>query len=186
MSRYRVDGSVRVTARSRLHDVQARSARLAGWLDAVLEDGTLQVASAYLELPTISITSDNPLLTREITRRMDPQRHPLVQADIAPVTGPVDAVAEVDGKLTLHGVRRPVHGSAWVRVEPGGADGAGDTLAVEGAVTLDVRRFEIRPPSMLGLRVRPEVDVRLRLRAVPAPEPDPEPEPEPEAEPVPD
>jgi hypothetical protein len=132
---------------------------MTGWLDAALFEGTLRVSSAYLELAATSLTSDNPLLTREISRRMDPRSHPLVQADIAPVTGPVDAVAEVDGKLTLHGVRRPVHGSAWVRVEPD------DGLFVEGAVTLDVRRFDIRPPSMLGLRVRPEVDVRLRLRA---------------------
>lgn len=161
MTRYRLDGWLRVTARSALHDVQARSSGIAGWLDAVLADGSLKVVSAYLELPAMSITSDNPLLTREISRRMDPRSHPLVQADIAPVTGPVDAVAEVDGKLTLHGVSRPVHGSAWVRVRPD------DALSVEGAVTLDVRRFDIRPPSMLGLRVRPEVDIRLRLRAVP-------------------
>jgi polyisoprenoid-binding protein YceI len=156
-----LDGSVRVTARSALHDVQARSSGMAGWLDAVLSDGSLKVASAYLELPASSLTSDNPLLTREISRRMDPRRHPLVQADIAPVTGLVDAVAEVDGKLMLHGVRRPVHGSAWLRVGPD------DDLSVEGAVTLDVRRFDIRPPSMLGMRVRPEVEVRLRLRALP-------------------
>lgn len=163
MTRYRLEGSLRVTAHSALHDVQARSSRMAGWLDAVLADGSLRVACAHLELPAASIDSENPLITREIARRMDPRRHPMVQADIGPVAGPVDAVAEVDGKLTLHGVCRPVHGSAWVRVEPEGA------LSVEGAVTLDVRRFDIRPPSMLGLRVRPEVDVRLRLHALPTP-----------------
>jgi polyisoprenoid-binding protein YceI len=163
VTRYQLEGSVRVTARSTLHDVEARSSEMAGWLDAELSGGSLQVNSAYLELPAASITADNPLLTREISRRMDPRRHPLVRADIAPVTGHVDAVAEVDGKLTLHGVSRPVHGSAWVRIE------ADDALSVDGAVTLDVRRFDIRPPSMLGMRVRPEVDVRLRLRAVPEP-----------------
>ena len=168
MTSYRLAGSLRVTARSTLHDVQARSRGIVGWLDAELSDGSLQVRSAYLELPADSITADNPLLTREISRRMDPRRHPLVQADIAPANGPVDAVAEVDGKLTLHGVCRPVHGSAWVRVEPDGAVTVERVLSVDGAVTLDVRRFDIRPPSMLGMRVRPEVEIRLRLRAIPA------------------
>ena len=168
MTRYRLGGSLRVTARSALHDVAARSSEMTGWLDAELCGGSLRVASAHLEVPAASITSDNPLLTREIHRRMDLRGHRLVQAEIAPLAGHVDAVAEVDGKLMLHGVCRPVHGSAWVRVEPGGAEGVESALSVEGAVSLDVRRFDIRPPSMLGMRVRPEVDVRLRLRAVPA------------------
>jgi hypothetical protein len=34
-------------------------------------------------------------------------------------------------------------------------------------VRLDIRDFGLRPPSMLGLRVRPEVDVELRIVAVP-------------------
>jgi polyisoprenoid-binding protein YceI len=69
---------------------------------------------------------------------------------------------EAAGQLTLHGERQPVRGTAELRV---GEDGE---LLVDGEVQLDIRDFGLRPPSMFGLKVRPEVEVTLRIVALPS------------------
>jgi polyisoprenoid-binding protein YceI len=161
VTRYRLDGTVLITARSTLHNVRVRSDELTGWLDATVDDEALDLETAYLELPVDALTGDSPLTTREVARRLEIRRHPLVHATVEPVTGPLGRRRPVRGELTLHGASRSLDGAATVEQRRGGA------LRVEGTVRLDMRDFGLRPPSLLALRVRPEVEVRLRLRAVP-------------------
>jgi polyisoprenoid-binding protein YceI len=168
VTRYRLAGTVTITARSTLHDVHARTSDLAGWLDAVLSAGALDVvldvSAAYLELPTKSVTGENPLLTREIAKRLEPGRHPLVHAEVTEVAAPAGGRYPVRGELVLHGERQAVSGSATMQPVGTGRPG---TLRVDGQVTLDIRRFGLRPPRLLGMRVRPEVEVRLGILATP-------------------
>ncbi|HEX4247099.1 MAG TPA: YceI family protein, partial [Pseudonocardia sp.] len=121
--------------------------------------------TARLELPLSALRVDNPLMGREVERRLEAKRHPLVVAEVEGVTEAEDEVGaghyRVDGQLTLHGVRRPLSGTARLRVGPDGE------LAVAGRTRLDIRDFGLRPPSMLGLRVQPEVEVELRILAAP-------------------
>jgi hypothetical protein len=158
------------TARSTLHPVRAVSP-LSGWVEATVIDGKLlpgAPVTARLELPLATLRVDNPLLGREVDRRLEAKRHPLVIAEVDGVTAEVDAATgagtghyRVEGQLTLHGARRPLGGTARLRVGPGGE------LAVAGRTHLDIREFGLRPPSMLGLSVQPEVDVELRILATP-------------------
>ncbi|MDT7599433.1 MAG: YceI-like domain, partial [Pseudonocardiales bacterium] len=99
---------------------------------------------------------------REVERRLEVKLHPLVVAELDRVSGVTyPGRYRANWQLTLHGVRHPVGGSATLRVGDAGE------LHVTGQVRLDIRDFGLRPPSMLGLRVRPEVDVELRIVAVP-------------------
>src|SRR5882757_2461204 len=158
------------TARSTLHPVRAVSP-LSGWVEATVTGGELlrdAPVTARLELPLSALRVDNPLLGREVDRRLEAKRHPLVVAEVERVTAEVDEATgtgsgryRVEGQLTLHSVRRPLSGTARLRVGPGGE------LAVAGRTRLDIRDFGLRPPSMLGLRVQPEVDVELRILATP-------------------
>ncbi|HEX4360286.1 MAG TPA: YceI family protein [Pseudonocardia sp.] len=162
------------TARSTLHPVRAVSP-LSGWVEATVTDGELRPGApvtARLELPLSTLRVDNALLGREVDRRLEAKRHPLVIAEVDRVTAELDDATgtgtgtgtghyRVDGQLTLHGVRQPLTGTARLRVGPGGE------LAVAGRARLDIRDFGLRPPSMLGLRVQPEVDVELRIVAEP-------------------
>jgi YceI-like protein len=158
------------TARSTLHPVRAVSP-LSGWVEATLTDGELRPGTpvtARLELPLSTLRVDNALLGREVDRRLEAKRHPLVIAEVDRVTAEFDDTTgagtghyQVDGQLTLHGVRQPLRGTARLRVGPGGE------LAVAGRTRLDIRDFGLRPPSMFGLRVQPEVDVELRIVAEP-------------------
>src|SRR5882724_7709455 len=174
MTRYLLVGELcelTATARSTLHPVRAVSP-LSGWVEATVTDGELRAdapVTARLELPLAALRVDNALLGREVDRRLEAKRHPLVIAEIDLVTAEVDAATgtgtgryRVDGQLTLHGVRQPLSGTARLRVGPDGE------LAVAGRTRLDIREFGLRPPSMLGLRVQPEVEVELRIIATPA------------------
>lgn len=165
MTRYRLTGTVEITARSTLHDVHAHAPGLTGWLDAVVRDEIPEVAAARLELPAGAVSGDNALITREITKRLEPGHHPLVCADVTRVGAAAGGRYPVHGELELHGVRRPVEGSAIMRSRRGGA------LRIDGRVLLDIRRFGLRAPGMLGMRIRPEVDVRLEILATPASDP---------------
>ena len=175
MTRYLLVGEhceLTATARSTLHPVRAVSP-LSGWVEATVTDGELRAdapVTARLELPLATLRVDNALLGREVDRRLEAKRHPLVIAEVDGVTAEVDAKTgagtstghyRVEGQLTLHGVRQPLSGTARLRVGPDGE------LAVAGRTRLDIREFGLRPPSMLGLRVQPEVEVELRIIAAP-------------------
>jgi polyisoprenoid-binding protein YceI len=155
------------TARSTLHPIRAEAAELTGWVEATLVDGALHPdapVTARFELPLSALRVDNPLFGREVERRLEVKRHPLVVAEVDRVSGGGEADTRryrANGQLTLHGARHPVGGTATLRVGDAGE------LHVTGQVRLDIRDFGLRPPSMLGLRVRPEVDVELRIVAVP-------------------
>jgi len=63
------------------------------------------------------------------------------------------------GTLALHGVDQPVSVPIRFTVE-------GATLRGDGKFSIDLTRFGITPPRLLGLRVRNEVVVEVRLVAV--------------------
>ncbi|MGZ6124784.1 MAG: YceI family protein [Myxococcales bacterium] len=67
------------------------------------------------------------------------------------------AEGTADGDLTLHGQSRPV--KVQYRAELG-ADGI---TKVRGSLQLDVRDFDIKTPSYLGVTVAPKVEVKVEL-----------------------
>jgi len=151
-------------ARSSVYPILGEGRHLTGWVDAVVTDGvvdTLQPASAAFELDTLALQADNPLVNREIQRRLGSRRYPTIKAQIDEVTDSAPGRYGIRGKLTLHGITQEVAGGATAQV-----DGA-DVITVDGELTIDMREFGLDPPTILGLRVYPEVAVRLRVVAVP-------------------
>ena len=63
----------------------------------------------------------------------------------------------VDGELTLHGQSRPV--KVHYRAELAGSD----ITRVSGSLQLDIRDFDIKAPSYLGMTVAPKIEVRVEL-----------------------
>lgn len=64
-----------------------------------------------------------------------------------------------EGKLTMHGVTRPVKISYR-------AEGDSKRAKVEGSAQLNIKEFNIDVPSYLGVTVKPNVDVQVQLGVV--------------------
>jgi polyisoprenoid-binding protein YceI len=64
--------------------------------------------------------------------------------------------ADLDGKLTLHGVTKPVR----VHYE---ATGTGAKAQVTGSLRINMNDFGIAVPSYLGVTVKPNVDISVKF-----------------------
>jgi len=68
---------------------------------------------------------------------------------------PVEGTAK--GELTLHGHSRPVEVSYHAEA------GAAGITEVRGSLQIDMRDFDIKAPSYLGVTVAPDVQVKLEM-----------------------
>jgi polyisoprenoid-binding protein YceI len=165
--RYTLD-SVRscvwVSGRSSLHPINTETRGITGWFEAATRpDGSLdldQAVSGELELAVERLTSGNQLYDRELRRRIDARRFPTIAGRLTHVA-PAEAHSEyvVTGDVSFHGKTRTfAHG---MRIEA-------DThaIALTGEDVFDIREFGMKPPSMLMVRVYPEISVRVELHGV--------------------
>jgi polyisoprenoid-binding protein YceI len=143
--------TVGIAARSSLHPIHSSTSGLTGWVDY---DGTL--TAGRLELPVAKLRSGNPLLDREMQRRIGARSHPTISGVLTAAT----AAGRVTGDVTFRGVTKPYEDNMTIT-----ADDAALTLALEGSHVFDVRDFDFQPPRVLGLRVYPEVTVTVRIVA---------------------
>ena len=65
----------------------------------------------------------------------------------------------LEGALTFHGVTRPVHGTVSVEAV------ADHHLIITGEQVFDIRDFVIPSPTVLMLRIYPDVRVRFHAEA---------------------
>jgi len=66
--------------------------------------------------------------------------------------------ADIDGRLSLHGVTKPVH----VHYS---ASGSGKQANVAGSLRINMKEFGISVPNYLGVTVKPDVDVNVEFDA---------------------
>ena len=98
---------------------------------------------------------------RHLRQAMEADSFPTIRFELVSV-GPAAASADsttitFEGRLTLHGVTRPVKAPATVTLRPGGVD-------VVATFPLDMRDYGIKPPvRALVLRVAPDVVVTAHL-----------------------
>ena len=167
LTRYTLD-SVRscvwVSGRSSLHPINTETRGITGWFQAATrDDGSLdldQDVSGELELAVERLTSGNQLYDRELRRRVDAKRFPTISGrltDIALQGAHPDYM--VTGEVSFHGKTRTfAHG---MRIEA-----VDDGIALTGADVFDIREFGMKPPSMLMVRVYPEITVKVELHGV--------------------
>jgi hypothetical protein len=166
VSRFVVDSDAsRLTAhaRSTVHALTYR-APLTGEIEATPAGAggfdLAQPISGVLEVDLAQVRGDDRLTEAEMRRRLEVKRHPHVKAVIDRVTaaGTRDGF-HLGGQLSLHGRTVRLEGDAVVTLD-------GDRMHATGSVTLDVREFGIRPPSLVLVRVNPAVVVEIDLFAV--------------------
>jgi polyisoprenoid-binding protein YceI len=159
-----VRSCVWVSGRSSLHPINTETRGITGWFEAATSsDGSLdlgQPVSGELELAVERLTSGNQLYDRELRRRIDARRYPTIAGrltGIAPGRSPSDYV--VTGEIAFHGTTRTFSHEMQIESRE-------DGISLTGEDVFDIRTFGMKPPSMLMVRVYPEISVRVELEGV--------------------
>ena len=148
-------------ARSTLHPVRVHTTGLTGVLELEIRgDGLELVPPTHVELETERLRSGNALVDGELRRRLDSRKFPRIRGELTRSTaGDGAGSARLTGALSLHGVTRTLDVDVTLRqIDP-------HTLELEGARAIDMREFDLSPPSFLMFKMQPEVQVKVRLVA---------------------
>jgi len=152
-------------AESSVHPITASVAPSA-WLTAQLTAGGIEAgtpAEGHLDIPVGDLSSGNPLIDREMKRRMGAGAHPSILGDLTVVLGVDGPTADIEGRISFRGEEVAVEG----RIEL--TEIAADRIVVEGEGRFDLRWWGLEPPRLLMLKVSPEITVRIRLVMEPEP-----------------
>lgn len=166
MTRYEIvarTSTAVVRARSSMGPVIFETVGLEGTVDVTVVDGRVDLrcpVAASIRVPMRDLRSGNDLFDSELARRIESRVHPwttlrLDTADLQP-----DGSYRLSGVMAFHGVERVVTGA--VTVERADAT----RLVVSGEKTFDIRDFQVPAPTMLMLKIYPEVQVALIAEAV--------------------
>jgi PadR family transcriptional regulator PadR len=171
-SRYRLvpDRSVAlIEVRSTVGPISFGAIGVSGWLEAVVaEDGLMlhDRPAGFVEIDVTGLRSGNGLYDAELQRRIEARRFPRATVILQDCTASgVGARYQLEGDLTFHGITRSVQGTVRVVRE------TSERLVITGEQVFDMRDFHIPSPTVLMLRIYPDVRVRLHAEAelVPAP-----------------
>jgi len=166
--RYTLDSDrscIWVSGRSSLHPINTETRGITGWFEAATRaDGSLdleEAVSGELELAVEHLTSGNQLYDRELRRRVEARRYPTISGRLTEVA--LDGAHPdymVTGEVSFHGKTRTYAHGMQIDVRD-------DEITLSGEDVFDIREFGMKPPSMLMVRVYPEIAVREELQGVP-------------------
>jgi PadR family transcriptional regulator, regulatory protein PadR len=134
-----------------------------GTIQAAFADGVLRTdipPSGHLTIDVSGLNSGNRLYDAELLRRIDARGYPaaFVELGECALSGPGPRY-RLAGALTFHGVTRQAEGTVTV-------DALSDRrLVITGEQVFDIRDFAIPSPTMLMLRIFPDVRVHLHAEA---------------------
>jgi polyisoprenoid-binding protein YceI len=144
-----------IDASSSVHPIHSETSSLEGWFQTEPQPG------GRLELAVGQLGSGNPLIDREMKRRIDARRYPTIAGELTEMKATADGRFAARGTLTFRGVTREVEGE--LQVTDDGNGGA----HITGSQVFDVRDFDFEPPKILMLKVHPDVTVRIDIVAEP-------------------
>jgi polyisoprenoid-binding protein YceI len=152
-----------ISVRSSVGPISFGTMGVAGTVEATVHHGAVLADSpprAHLDIPVEELRSGNSLYDAELLRRIDARKHPSVAIDLRESNpGGASNSFRLVGDLTFHGVTRPIEGTVSATVP------ADDRIVVTGEQVFDIRDFDIVSPTVLMLRIYPDVRVRLHVEA---------------------
>lgn len=165
-SRFRVvpDRSVvMINARSSVGPITFGAIGVTGVIEASVAGRRVRPVphpSAHLEIEIDQLRSGNSLYDAELLRRIDARRHPIVSLDLRACTALGGTGRyQLEGEVNFHGVSRPLDGPVSVALS------CAHTLVVRGEQVVDIRDFGVVSPTVLMLRIYPDVVVGLQIEA---------------------
>jgi PadR family transcriptional regulator, regulatory protein PadR len=116
--------------------------------------------TGWLTIDMTNLSSGNKLYDAELHRRINSRRFPTAKVELKECTPSAPGWRyRLRGELTFHGVTRRTEGT--VRIE----SASGDRIVISGEQAFDIRDFALPSPTMLMLRIFPDVRVRLYAEA---------------------
>ena len=152
-----------IEARSTVGPIRFGAIGLTGFVEAEVGDGTVNTdrqPTGHLDIAIDELRSGNSLYDAELLRRIDARRFPRVTLDLHECNpiGSGDRY-RLGAEVTFHGVTRPIRGTVGVTML------SDRKLVVTGEQAFDIRDFEIASPTVLMLRIYPDVRVNLHVEA---------------------
>lgn len=154
---------VMIDVRSSVGPISFGTIGLTGWIDADTAHGVIRPGTqpaAHVDIAVDGLTSSNRLYDAELLRRIDARRFPLATIDLHETAALSGASRyHLNGELEFHGVTRPVQGTVDVTVL------SDRRLRVKGEQVFDIRDYDVPSPTVLMLRIYPDVRVHLHVEA---------------------
>jgi DNA-binding PadR family transcriptional regulator len=153
---------VLIEVRSTVGPLSFGAIGVSGHIDAAVSRGLVCTdvpPSGRITIDVAGLRSGNGLYDAELLRRIDARRFPTATVDLRDCT-PTGLTSRynLEGALTFHGVTRPAEGTVSVEAVAG-------RLVITGEQVFDIRDFAIPSPTVLMLRIYPDVRVRLQVEA---------------------
>jgi polyisoprenoid-binding protein YceI len=135
-----------------------------GTIHAAFVDGMLRTdiaPSGHMTIDVAGLNSGNRLYDAELLRRIDARSYPTATVDLreCALSGPGSRY-RLAGELTFHGVTRLAQGTVSIEAL------SSRRLVIAGDQVFDIRDFAIPSPTVLMLRIFPDVRVHLHAEAV--------------------
>ena len=116
--------------------------------------------TGWLTIDMTRLSSGNKLYDAELQRRINSRRYPTAKVELKECTPSAPGSRyRLRGELTFHGITRRTEGT--VRIE----SASDDRIVISGEQAFDIRDFALPSPTMLMLRIFPDVRVRLYAEA---------------------
>lgn len=149
-----------VSGRSNLHPINTETRGVTGWFEASTRaDGSLDLDQPYsgqLQLAVSKLTSGNQLYDHELRRRIDAKRYPIIEGRVTRLAADGSHPGYlVAGDIFFHGKTRSFEHRMDIELR--------EEASLTGKYVFDIRQFGMKPPSMLMIRVYPEIEVRVEL-----------------------
>jgi polyisoprenoid-binding protein YceI len=155
--------AVLIDVRSTVGPISFGTTGVSGALEAAIVNGEISAEVAATGSITFDVTalhSGNRLYDAELLRRIDARRYPSVTVKLEQcAAGGPGSRFTLTGEVTFHGVSRAAEGT--VRVEALSAT----RILVTGEQVFDIRDFSLSSPTVLMLRIYPDIRVRLHVEA---------------------
>ena len=166
MERFLLDperSAVLIDTRSTVGPICFATASVEGSLDIAMVDGRVSTdipPSGWLTIDVSRLSSGNKIYDAELHRRINSRRFPKAKVELrecAPSSP--GSRYRLQGELTFHGISRSAEGTVCLEGL------SGDRLVISGEQVFDIRDFAVPSPTMLMLRIFPDVRVRLHAEA---------------------
>ena len=159
--------AIMIRARSNVGAIDFGTTGMRGTVEATVRDSALDpVAGVHgrLEVDVAELTSGNSLYDAELMHRVHARMFPVAVVELDAITPLASGDRfQVTGRLTFHGVTANLTGTVSVTVLHD------KRIVVSGEQVIDIRKFEIAAPTMLMLKIYPDVRVFLHLEAEASP-----------------